>query len=202
MTKSKGILKRVPHAFKDKRQAAFLKAYSKLGTIRAACEAAGISRSTHKKWLERDENYPARYAQAREEFADAIEAAVVQRVKEGELEFIPNPRTGIAYDKNGEPIMQRRSNAQRDLAVLRRFKPEYREESKLQLSGGIGMEFSKPDITPALVKEVMKELAPILASVPFPSAVIEGEARELPKLSSAADHAPTLSVVDSETEEG
>lgn len=189
MTRSRGIRKRTTRLFKDQKQAMFLKAFAKLGTVRAAIEATGISRSCHDRW-KADPTYVERYEQARQEFGDKIEAAVLKRVEEGEPEFIPNVKTGIAYavDKRGnpdftKPILQKKANAQRDLAVLRRFKPEYREESNLNVAGGIAVGvFSKPELNVALIKEVMGEVgSAYIPALPSRSAedVIDVEAHEV-----------------------
>lgn len=169
---------------KRTRQRAFLLAYGRLGTVGAAAEKAGVGRETHYWWLEKDSTYAERFAQAEKAFADRLERAVMRRVIEGEKEYIPNPHTGVAYelDEQGKPdrskpIMQRKFNAQRDIALLRAHRPEkYREDKKIELTGP---GFSKPEINIVLVREVVSELKGLsLPQLPELS-VIEGEAHEV-----------------------
>ena len=48
---------------------AFLAAYAQCGNVTTAAKAAGCARRTHYDWLKEDPDYPARFAQAREEAA-------------------------------------------------------------------------------------------------------------------------------------
>jgi hypothetical protein len=57
---------------------AFIAAYRNSGTIRAAAEAAGIDRVTYWRWTEHDPVFAAAAAQAKEEYADLLEAKLSQ----------------------------------------------------------------------------------------------------------------------------
>ena len=67
---------------------ALLRAYAVTMHIERAVEAAKIHRSLHYHWLKVDPDYKAAFAEAREQAADALEAAAVDRAKEGCLRVI------------------------------------------------------------------------------------------------------------------
>lgn len=67
----------------SKKQSAFLAAYSQCGTITKAAEAAEIARQTHYDWMKNDPEYPALFAQAEQEAADALEHAARERALAG-----------------------------------------------------------------------------------------------------------------------
>jgi hypothetical protein len=161
---------------KDSKQRQFLKAFVRLGTVSGGADAVGVHRSAVTRWRERDPEFAQAFEVAQEQFADRLEGAVLQRVIEGEFEYIPNPKTGIVRDEKGVPIMQRRSNAQRDLAVLRAHKPRYREESKLEIGGQVT--FSKPEVNVTLIKEVMA----VMINIPPPPMIDDAEEDSAPQL--------------------
>ena len=57
---------------------AFLAAYRQSGNIRASTEAAGIQRRTFYDWCEHDLIFAVAARQAKEEFADLLEAKLAQ----------------------------------------------------------------------------------------------------------------------------
>jgi len=57
---------------------AFIAGYRQSGNIRAACEAAGISRPSYYVWMENDLVFAAAARQAKEEFGDLLEAKLSQ----------------------------------------------------------------------------------------------------------------------------
>ena len=67
----------------SKKQSAFLAAFAKCGTITKAAEAADIARQTHYDWMKNEPNYPALFAQAEQEAADALEHAARERALAG-----------------------------------------------------------------------------------------------------------------------
>ena len=69
----------IPH----KKKRAFLHAYAKSGTVKAAAEAVGLSRRMHYHWMKADPAYAAAFAEAQEQAADTIEAELVRRAVEG-----------------------------------------------------------------------------------------------------------------------
>lgn len=66
-----------------KKKKDFLAKYAKLGNITYAAKEAGIDRTTHFKWIAKDEAYAAKFASAREEAADLLEAEVLRRGVQG-----------------------------------------------------------------------------------------------------------------------
>lgn len=65
------------------RQDAFLLAYGKTGTIKAACEATGSARSTIAGWRDRDvQNFKIRFVQANEIFREGLQDLALTRIKQ------------------------------------------------------------------------------------------------------------------------
>ena len=69
-----------------KRKKRFLANFAKLGNITYAAKAAGIDRTCHYDWLEKDEKYAERFHSAQEEAADLLEAEVLRRGVKGVVE--------------------------------------------------------------------------------------------------------------------
>ena len=69
-----------------KRKKLFLTNFAKLGNITYAAKAAGIERTTHYLWLEKDAEYVERFNTAKEAAADLLEAEVLRRGVKGVLE--------------------------------------------------------------------------------------------------------------------
>ena len=64
------------------RQEAFLAAYSEAGTIRAACEAAGVTRSAFQQWERKDINsFRIQFQISKELFREQIQDIAFDRVK-------------------------------------------------------------------------------------------------------------------------
>lgn len=61
------------------RQGEFLDRYSQCGSILQACQEVGVDRGTHYAWLVDDDTYRERFAKAKHEAVDALEARVFQR---------------------------------------------------------------------------------------------------------------------------
>lgn len=73
------------------KQRAFLGAYVESGSVAAAARAAGVHRTTHYEWWERDAAYREAFAQARERLADLLVDEAFRRALEGSdrlLEFL------------------------------------------------------------------------------------------------------------------
>ena len=64
------------HALK---RAAFLAEYARCGTVTEAAERVGISRRSHYHWLEKDEDYAAKFQDAHEAAIDVLEAEARRR---------------------------------------------------------------------------------------------------------------------------
>ncbi len=67
-----------------KLQNAFLEAFVKLGTLRAACKVVNMSRQTHYDWLNADPTYKPRFESAEEDSADRLEAEAIRRAVDGD----------------------------------------------------------------------------------------------------------------------
>jgi hypothetical protein len=67
----------------DAVKARALKAYAIAGTVKGACEAAKVGRSTWYDWIERDPAFGARVLELTEEVTDDLETEAVKRAKEG-----------------------------------------------------------------------------------------------------------------------
>ena len=64
------------------RQSAFLAAYGEVGSVRAACEASKVGRSTVNAWIRYDaENFRAKFSVAKEIFRESLQDLAVDRVK-------------------------------------------------------------------------------------------------------------------------
>lgn len=64
-------------------RSAFLEALASFGTVRHACEAADVGRSTVYEWREEDADFAAAWDAALEEAADTLEREAMRRAAEG-----------------------------------------------------------------------------------------------------------------------
>lgn len=143
----------------SRNQIAFLTAFPLAGTIKAACQACGLSRSSYKRWKAEDREFREAFDDVAADFADQIEEEAIRRAKDG-------TRT-IKFNKDGTPIKDPRKHdpvtgevktewaddpwyyettfSDRLLELLLRAKKpeEYRERSSVELSGpgGTPVEF-------------------------------------------------------------
>lgn len=67
------------HAKRD----AFLAAFTKLGTLTHAAEAAGCDRGQHYRWMDTDPEYPHLFSEASKSAHDNLEREAVRRAVEG-----------------------------------------------------------------------------------------------------------------------
>src|SRR5579871_69571 len=123
-------------------QVAFLTAVAIHGTITKAALEAGIHRSTHYLWLEKDEVYAQAFKDAEGMFADYVREEVRRRAIDG----IDEPLTymgRISYHRNldgnddlDRPVVIRRVS-DRLLELLAKAKcPEFRDKHELTGEGG------------------------------------------------------------------
>ncbi len=68
---------------RQRKQDAFLTAFTEHATISAAATAIHINRHTHYNWLESDEGYAARFKEAEEGVTEALEAEARRRAQVG-----------------------------------------------------------------------------------------------------------------------
>jgi hypothetical protein len=78
----------------------FLQAYALVGVITAAAGEAGCNPRAHYNWMKEDPEYPARFAAAKEEAADRLDAEIVRRAVTGYEE----PVFGTIYNEAGKPL--------------------------------------------------------------------------------------------------
>ena len=64
-----------------KRKAIFLSAYEEWGTIKKACEVAGISREGYKNWHTGDLEFVKQLEFMKESFAESLEVLALERVQ-------------------------------------------------------------------------------------------------------------------------
>lgn len=64
-------------------QVAFLAAYRRAGTIKAACDAVGVSRNQHYLWYHNDPEYPEKFKAAHQEACEALENEARRRAEDG-----------------------------------------------------------------------------------------------------------------------
>ena len=64
-------------------QRAVLAAFRETGNVRLTCKAAGVGRSSHYRWLEKDPEYRAAFDLAKLQAADVLEAEAHRRAVEG-----------------------------------------------------------------------------------------------------------------------
>lgn len=72
----------LPPALKEQQKLAFLEALRELGTVRAACEATGISRATPYIWRDADPAFVVAWSAALEDCADTFEGELFRRARE------------------------------------------------------------------------------------------------------------------------
>lgn len=68
---------------KKRNQQAFLAAYRETGNVRRACEAAGVGRSSHYRWLTEEEGYRTSFQDAQDDAVDLLEEEARRRAVEG-----------------------------------------------------------------------------------------------------------------------
>ncbi len=64
-------------------QRAFLAAFRETGNVRLTCKAAGVGRSSHYRWLEKDPEYREAFDVAKEDAADVLEGEAHRRAVDG-----------------------------------------------------------------------------------------------------------------------
>jgi len=96
-----------------RRQARFLRAYARLGTIAAGARAAGVPRSVATRWLETDPSFRRRAGTAYAVFVDSLSERCVRLALQGDdvmLRFVaaaerrsPPPSTTPAFAPDAQP---------------------------------------------------------------------------------------------------
>lgn len=115
---------------RNPKQEAFLAAYAQVGNVTAAAKIAGVNRSTHYEWLKCDQ-YQARFSEAHEEAADALEAEARRRALSGVDRpiFQRGQQVGVVREYSDTLL----------IFLLKATRPEkFRERFDHRLSGGEG----------------------------------------------------------------
>lgn len=135
----------------DARKDKFAEAYAaNAASIAPACQVAGVSRSTYKRWRREDPDFDSRLCEAYEAAVDEAEAEVRRRgvhgveepvVHKGALMYRLNPDGTTMLDDDLEPIpftVNRRSDRMLELYV-RANREGYRDrkEATVRFEGGV-----------------------------------------------------------------
>ena len=108
---------KIAHPYKR----AFLAAFRETGNVCLACQAAGVGRSSHYRWLEQDPEYREAFDQAKEDATDVLEAEAHRRAVEG----VEEP---VGWDKGVAGGTVRRYSDVLLMFLLKGLRPErYRE---------------------------------------------------------------------------
>ncbi|HEV3340367.1 MAG TPA: hypothetical protein VG125_08415 [Pirellulales bacterium] len=105
-------------------QATFLAAYAQAGgNITAACRVAGISRTSHYRWLKDDASYAERFQAAHEEACDAVEEEIKRRGQDGYDQPVVY-HGDISRDEQGQPVVVRKYSDRLLMFRARALMPE------------------------------------------------------------------------------
>lgn len=90
------------------KKAAFLAVYAEVASITEAAKAAGIDRSTHYAWLEKDAKYKRSFAGAQEQACDVLEREARRRAAEGVNEPViyKGELMGVWVNGDGETVSE------------------------------------------------------------------------------------------------
>ncbi len=112
-------------------QETFLATYAKHGNVKAACDTAGISRTTVYRWLEHDETFSLRHEQAKADYCDSLRHEIHRRAHDGVLKPV--------YQR-GEKVGAIREYSDTLLIFQAKARmPEYREKVEVEQKGVVDM---------------------------------------------------------------
>lgn len=117
------------------KKAAFLAAYAKLGNVTSAAKVAKCDRPTVYVWRREDPGFATAMNEAAEEATEHLEAEARRRAVRGTLRpvFHQGEQCGVIREYSDTLL----------IFLLKGRKPEtYRDNSKVEHSGGIGVEHS------------------------------------------------------------
>jgi hypothetical protein len=113
------------------KQKAFLASYRRSGHIGRAAETAKINRQSHPLWLKQSAEYRLAWDQTQEVIGSMAEDAAVERGIHGVRKLVLY--RGRPVKVNGQPLYETEYSDQLLLAVLRKFRPEYRERQAFEI---------------------------------------------------------------------
>lgn len=134
---------------RDARKRSFVQALSMTGVLSSACSAAGVSRSTYRRWRDDDGDFSDAVEEAFAAAADAIELETRRRAMDGHEEPVVhmghqtyrlNADGTLMLDDDFEPIpfvVHRKSDRLLEI-MLKAKKPQFRDKADLTLLGADG----------------------------------------------------------------
>ena len=117
-------------------QEKFLKSFAMTANVRAACMAAGISRTTIYEWQEKDETFSLRFKQAELDANDIIRAELFRRAIQG----YEKPVTSLGRQvigEDGKPLMERVYSDNLLSLLAKARMPEFREKQQIEVNGSL-----------------------------------------------------------------
>lgn len=118
-----------------RKQQTFLAAYREIGIIKAACEKAGVDRSTYYDWRDHDPDFAAQLPQAKEDAVDSLEYAAYQQAVEGTEEPVVSMGR-VVLGSDGKPLTMKRYSPQILALLLKANAPEkYKDKQQVEHSG-------------------------------------------------------------------
>ena len=113
----------------------FLAAYARCARINQAAKTAKVAKQSHYNWLEESEAYRRTFARTQAMIGDLAEDACVERAIFGVAK--PVLHQGQEVRLNGKPLYETEYSDSLLLALLRRFKPEFRERTTTEHTGSL-----------------------------------------------------------------
>ncbi len=118
---------------------AFLGAFCATGNVSRAAELAGITRRTHRNWLEADKVYQAAFADATEEAADRLELEATRRAHDGLIRYKFHSKSGrvLRHPVTKKPYFEHEYSDTLLIFLLKGLRPEkFREKFEHTGAGG------------------------------------------------------------------
>lgn len=108
----------------------FLEAFSRVGTIKHAAEAAGVDRHSHHLWLQKDPEYAAAFAEAEEQAVEVLEREMRRRAVEGVEEPVWHKGEQVGSVRKYSDVLL--------IFALKAARPErYRDNHRVELAGTV-----------------------------------------------------------------
>ena len=123
------------------RKDAFIATLSQGGTIRSACEAAGIARITAFRWKDEDKEFSEQWDEAIEMGTDVMEEEAMRRAVDG----VPEP---IYYQGVLVGTQLKYSDKLLELMLKSRRRDKFGDKTELTGAGGGPIEFKRVIIDP------------------------------------------------------
>ena len=120
----------------QKRKAAFLEAFARIGTVTHACRELGIDQSTPYQWVNRDKEFAKKFDDAKKAVAESLEQEAIRRARDGVEEpvFYQGKQTGT-IQKYSDTLL---------IFLLKAWDEKYSDRQKTELSGELKIDFGIP----------------------------------------------------------